>query len=55
MNDSLKQKINKYKSLLKLFILKNITNTFNYNIEKNIRSELIKFGYEYCNTIINNQ
>jgi len=55
MNDPIKYKINKYKSLLKLFILKNITNSFNYNIEKNIRSELIQFGYEYCNTIINNQ
>ena len=52
-NEPMKLKINKYKSLLKLFILKPITNSYNYQLDKNIRHELIECGYNYCNSTLN--
>jgi NTE family protein len=48
MSEHMKIKINKYKCLLKLFILNPITNSYNYQIDKNTRHELIEFGYKYC-------
>jgi NTE family protein len=48
VNEPVQIKINKYKSLLKLFILKPITNSYNYELDYNARSELIQIGYKYC-------
>lgn len=48
VNEPIQIKINKYKSLLKLFILKPITNSYNYELDNSIRLELIQVGYNYC-------
>ena len=48
VNEPVQIKINKYKSLLKLFILKPITNSYNYELDNSARSELIQIGYKYC-------
>ena len=48
VNEPVQIKINKYKSLLKLFILKPQTNSYNYELDNLARSELIQIGYKYC-------
>ena len=47
-NESMKVKINKYKKLCKLYILSAKMNSFNYEVNEQIREDLINSGYEYC-------
>jgi NTE family protein len=45
-------KINKYKCLCSIIILKGIVNSFDYNINSNVRFELIENGYNCCKKIL---
>lgn len=46
VNEPIVVKVNKYKDKCKIFIVKSIINSYDYSIDKNIRVELIKSGYE---------
>ena len=47
-NEPVITKINKYKCLCSIIILKGIVNSYDYNITSNVRFELIEHGYNCC-------
>lgn len=51
VNEHMVKKISKYKNLCKIFIVEPKTNSFNYDLNIDIREELINFGYNYCKNL----
>ena len=51
VNEPVIKKINKYKDLCTIIIVKPVINSYDYNISKDIRIELIKNGYNECKNI----
>lgn len=54
VNEPMVKKISKYKNLCKIFIVEPKMNSFNYDLNLELREELINFGYNYCKTCVNN-
>jgi hypothetical protein len=53
VSEPMKDKINKYKQLCKLFIIQPKINSYNYELDESIRTDLICTGYDLCKASIN--
>jgi len=53
VSEPMKNKIDKYKQLCKLFIIQPKINSYNYELDESIRTELICCGYDLCKASIN--